>query len=442
MAGAALLLALAFATWQDPTPAPLAPGAARFSELLAGEELVNATTESGARSELAALPDLASLVLATLADWSTPGLDTESDGVRLDQPRRDALVALVRELPAETFRKARTELPRATLATELRAGLRLEGALARASTVRALYTLALRARELNLTAEVEEAFAEGLALLLAREPKTVDVLRGAWSELPPELATSVLRALTSSPSSAAVECVRAWLGRRPELDAAVLLTLASLHRVVDPHRREGLVVELQLQLGASDPAVTQAAATALGRLGTPDSVPWLVETLAHELPAVQRAALAALREIGGVNLPGSTIAWRSWYAREETWYQEQAPTLLEQLSVLEESAEPAVAARALLRSLTEHRLHRDELVEHLRPLLEHELPRMRILACQGLERLASRRALPWLVERLLDPEPSVVSAAHAALCVLEGVRLGNEPADWCARLGLPLPRAD
>lgn len=429
-----LVLALFLAGRQDAPTGAMPAGAPRFTELLAGEALLDPAEARAVRAELLALPGLDGLLLATLEDWTTPA-GAETDGLRLDTPRREALLALVGE-QRELFREERAALVRATRAGELRAGLRLEGALARASTVRSLYALALRAAELGLADEVVEALEEGLTQLLTREPKAAEALRSAWSELPPELAVGALRALASRPSASAAESVRAWLGRRSELDAAVLLTLAALHESVDPLRREPLAEEVQRLLSAPDPEVVQAAATALGRLGSAESVPWLVEALVHESPAVQRAALGALRAIGGVNLPGSTTAWRSWYAREETWFQEHAPALLDELVEAEASEEPVAATRALLRSLTEHRLHRDELAEHVRPLLEHERPRMRILACQALERLESRRTLPWLVAVLHDPEPSVVSAAHAALCTLAGVRLGTEPAAWNAHLGL------
>jgi len=423
---------------QEPAAPAAEASVARFVELLAGPRLLDAAGAQAARAELAALPGLDALVLTTLRDWHTPAPAHEADGVRLDTPRREALLVLVGE-QRELFREERAALPRATDAGELRAGLRLEGALARASTVRALYALALRADELRLGSEVVEALEEGLGELLAREPKAADALRSGWSELPPELAVGALRALAAHPSPATVEIVRAWLGRRGELDAAVLLTLAALHEVVDPVRREALAEDVQRHLDASASEVAQAAATALGRLGTPESIPWLIEALVHESPAVQRAALGALRAIGGVHLPGSSTAWRAWYAREETWFQEHAPALLDELVAAETGDEPVAATRALLRTLSEHRLHRDELVEHVQPLLEHELPRMRVLACQALERLQSRRALGVLVRTLLDPEPAVVSAAHAALCTLAGVRLGNEPAAWCAHLGLALP---
>jgi HEAT repeat protein len=248
----------------------------------------------------------------------------------------------------------------------------------------------------------------------------------------------VVRALARTPSRAALESLSSWLGRREELDVGILLALGSLHAFVDRERDEDLVREVQSYLSSRDSTRIQAAATALGRLGTAESVPWLIELLVHEDAPVQRTALAALRSIGGVRLPGSVSAWRAWYAREETWFQEHAPALLEELVTAEESEEATTRVRAVLASLTEHRLHRDELFTHLEPLFAHERPRLRVLACQAAERLASRRALPTLVAMLRDVEENVVSAACAALRTFEGVILPPDPLVWSQRLGLAL----
>lgn len=436
----ALTLALVCSPPQDPQPGP-APGevAARFAVALSGDAPTEARSTATLRAQLAAWPELPALLLATLEDWRLPAREPGEEGARLERPWREFLLGLVAELPAEAFRDARAKGTQATRAGELRAGLRLEGALTRGGSLRGLLALARRTSELGLDAEVEPAFEEAVALALARDPKGLDALRPAWEQLSSELAGAALRALLERPSAAGAECVRTWLGRRAELDAAVLLALGALHASVDEARRESLAGKVQSFLSSPEVEVVQAAATALGRLGTPDSVPWLIELFVHEDPAVQRAALGALRTLGGVNLPGSAVAWRSWYAREETWYQEESVRVLEELELALASEDPVAPTRAVLRTLSEHRLHRDELVEQVRPLLEHERPRLRILACQALERMGSRRALPWLVACLLDPEESVVSAAHAALCTLERVRLGNEPAVWCERLGLPLP---
>ena len=421
-------------------PDPAAELAARVAAILVREEAPDEASAHALLAELTSLGALEAPLLGVLADWQTPAAGDES-GQRLNEAQRALVLALVAELPRAVWKEPRAASSLAEDPARLCAGLRLEGALAKAGSVRSLYVLAQRAQELGHFDAVAEAFEEALAHLLAREPKTTDPLRTAWSELEPRLAASVVRALEQSPSRGAVDCLWSWLGRRDELEAPVLLALGNLHAWVERERHAQLLFDVQARLSGSDAAVIQAAATTLGRIGSADTVPWLVELLVHDDAAVQRAALAALRAIGAVRLPGSTTAWRSWYAREETWFQEHAPALLDELVAAEESADPVAHTRALLRSLTEHRLHRDELAEHVKPLLAHERARLRILACQAFERLASRQALPWLVGALRDEDPGVVSAAHAALRTLEGVTLGTDPEPWCERLGLPVPAA-
>lgn len=422
------------------TSAPEVDLAAQVSAILLRAEEPDAEQTRAALAELASLGPLADPLLALLADWRTPD-GAEEEGAALNEAQQALVLELVAALPRATWKPFLDGLARSEDPGALRAGLRLQGALVKASSLRTLFDLAARASQAGRFEAVASAFEQGLATALARDAKCVDVLRSAWRELDTPRLECALRALERRPSPEVVDCLWSWLGRCASLDASVLLALGNLHALVPPARRAALANDVQGYLASGRSEVIQAAATTLGRIGAPATVPWLIELLVHEDRAVQRAALGALRSIGGMRLPGSTTAWRSWYAREETWFQEHAPALLEELVGAEESADPVPQTGALLRSLTEHRLHRDELAEHIFPLLSSPRPRQRVLACQAFERLASRRALPWLVSALSDEIPGVVSAAHAALQTLEGVTLGTEPEAWCERLGLPVPVA-
>jgi HEAT repeat protein len=439
MALAGLLLCLAQAdSAADPSLDPAALLAARVAELVLREEAPTQDAAGALRAELATLGALHAPLFALLSDWQTPAQGDES-GKRLNEAQRALVWTLVGAQAREGWKDMRASALQGEDPAVLRAALRLEGALAKSGAVRPLWDLARHAEELGRFDEVAEALEDALVHLCTREPRSIDALHSAWKELPVTAAASVVHALERSPSQATVDCLWDWLGRRDALEATVVLALGSLHAWVDVERHAQLLLDVQARLSGSGLAVTQAAATTLGRIGSPATVPWLLELLVHEDASVQRTALTALRQIGGVRLPGSSTAWRSWYAREETWFQEHAPALLDELVAAEESEDPVTKTRAVLRSMTEHRLHRDELAEHVEPLLAHERPRLRILACQAFERLASRRSLPWLVATLRDEDPGVVSAAHAALRTLEGVTLGTEPEPWCERLGLAVP---
>lgn len=435
-----LLLVLALSCLQEPTPAidPAAERGARIAALLVREEAPDAAASAALRAEILALGPIEPELLRVLADWQTAPLGEEGPA-RLNLAQRALVLACVSAVPRASWKEIRAQLPQASEPATLRAGLRLEATLARPSALRDLYALVRRAQELGCLPEVAEAFEEALVTLVAREPEVIDSLRTAWRELDPPAAECVVRALAEVPSEAALECLWAWLGRRSELDPPLLLALGKLHAFVDPERHDGLVLDVQARLAERDTAVVLAATNALGRFGTSDSVPWLIELLVHEEAPVQRSALNALRDIGGVRLPASSTAWRSWYAREETWFQEHAPALLAELVAAEADEEPEARTHALLRDLAAHRLHRHELARHVRPLLQHERARLRVLACQALERLGSRACLAWLVDALSDEDPTVVSAANAALRTFEGVLLAPEPEVWRARLGLAAP---
>jgi HEAT repeat protein len=149
-------------------------------------------------------------------------------------------------------------------------------------------------------------------------------------------------------------------------------------------------------------------------------VPVLLEELDSEHPGLRQAALEALRRVSGLGMGDSKAAWREWYARETEWQErgrQQARSALD-------SAEDVLVARAL-DAYGDHRLFREELAEDVLGVLEHGAPQMRVLACETLVRIGSKRALPGLVELISDEDAALADAAWRASCELSGQTLAR-----------------
>jgi HEAT repeat protein len=92
---------------------------------------------------------------------------------------------------------------------------------------------------------------------------------------------------------------------------------------------------------------------------------------------------------------------------------------------------------AALGAYGERRLFRDQLAADLLPLLEHENPALRIMACDTLARMGSKRPLDALIALIADEDQQVADAAWRAACALTGRALSRNAAE--AQLELTKP---
>jgi len=410
----AALLFCATLVQQQPPPAP--DPASEVARILVRESEPDVDHFSAAAAELAQVSGAFEPLLAALGSARAPDAEATTLGERqlalvlraLEGLGAARLAAFVAEEAREWHSVERSL-----------AALRLLGARGRAGDVPALLTVGHRAEEHGAFGELEPVFEDALQAVLLRAPEAHGRLRERFGSLGPEVAGAAVRASERTQSRQALACVRALLGVRRELNAVVLQALANLSACVAVEQRGPLAEAVVPYLGSAERAEVLAAASALAHLGQAHTIPDLIEILAHEDPACVRAALAALRSIGGVSLPPSPQAWRSWYGREETWRQERAPQVLAALAHLD-GKESVGELCAWLRELSEHSLHRDALVPRLTPLLRHPHARVRVLVCESLARLGSRAAIGPLVEALNDGSPDVVTAARAAWLALGG----------------------
>lgn len=397
--------------------APAEEGAlgARVTALLLGaEEADDAQLASDAR-QLAQLDAVTPLLLEVVGRARTPWPDDTRLAPRQLELARQALelaggerlVAFVRDVEREPGSPER-----------IAAALRIVARRSSRDAILSLTSLVQAAEKSHCFEAVEGTFEESLGELLARDPARVRRLSEPFTELSAPAATVAVRVVGATGTRDAFDCLRGLIGYRAELEGPALLELGRLVHLVSPTEAFELSEEVVPFLRSRAVAEVQAAANLLGRLGSPESVPALIECLVAENAHTVRAALAALRSIGGVVLPASPELWRSWYGREEVWWQERAASLFGPPSAQdEELALAEISAR--LREVSEHRLHRHELVARLTPLLAHPRARVRVMACQCLARLGSRSAVVVLTPLLADPSSEVADAARAALAELE-----------------------
>jgi len=433
-----LFLALAGAQELGPRdPADLAAGVAR---ILSREEPLDASAVAAGASELLALGDVGAVLLQSLGTGRTPDA-LEGGGTRLGADQCALLRAAVTRLgPARLAAFVDAVEREPSSATSVAAALRVL-ALTPDARPRAMLVLARMAEANGCGAGVEDALEEALVAAFRRNARDCAAVAPAWKELGPMTASSVARALELTRDPEAVRCLGALLGRRSEFDACVLSALANQADLVSPADAETLANEVGTCLRARDSGCAQAACAVLVRLGVPSSVPSLIELLENDDPVLERAVLSALRAISGASLPASAGAWRSWFAREQEWWRERAPSEIEALAQASELETSLAELVARARELSSHPLFRDELVAAFGPLLGHAEPGARVLACQALQRLGSRLALPELCARLVDRDAQVVSAAHAALVALTGVDLPAKRVRWQRYLDAEAPSA-
>jgi hypothetical protein len=428
---AILVLVLAPAVTQEqepavPAPPDLAPGVAR---ILSREEPLDARAIAAGARELLALGDVEAILLQSLGTGCIPETE-DGGGGRLGADQGALLRAAVAGLgPARLAAFVGAVEREPSSATSVAAALRVL-ALRPDSTVASMLALARTAEANGSGAGVEDALEEALAAVFRRSPRDCAAVAGEWRHLGPLTASVAVRALEHTSDPEAVRCLGTLLGRRSEFDACVLSSLANQAERVARTDAATLAEEVQAYLRSEDSACAQAACSVLARLGVPSSVPGLIEHVEDDDPLVSRAVLSALQAIGGVALPPSAAAWRAWFGREDRWWREEAPPAIEALAQAGELGTSLADLVTLSRDLSEHPLFRDELVVAFGPLLAHPEPGARVLACQALERLGSRLALPDLCAHLEDRDREVISAAHTALVALTGVDLPAKRGRW------------
>lgn len=264
---------------------------------------------------------------------------------------------------------------------------------------------------------------EALRRLLAGDRQTLRRLEEPLAAASTPLALVLCEALATAPDGEAVRLLTQLFGRSPELDLAALEALAAQGERYPWSAGATVSKRLLAALQQGQPHVRAAAARALGRTRDPAAVPALIECLG--VPALARTAEWALREITGQPRLAGAAAWRTWAAAESAWWRGEGERALAQLQ-----AQSGGSVAGALRALMAHPAGRDRTARALGPVLTELAPELAVLACQVLQQLGAREALPHLVDLLGSPDASVRAAAAGALRALTGADLPAEPRLW------------
>ncbi len=418
--------------------AALLARAATADDVNASDASASAALVAPLAKELRALGEIDGLLLEVLVDGRVPddgGPDGDETGAARHLGAFQERVVL-EALCAGAHRAADTFLEEVRAHPEsverVAVALRLLGRIGRTNDLACVRAL-LQTVGSREGGRVEEAFERGLLDWLTREPKLFEALPALCDELSTEQVGVVVRVLTKTDSPAAPRCLRKLLGSPDALQACVLQALASTAERVPRDEAPDLAEELQSHLDSGDESRAVAAANALGRLRVAGSIPALIAHMSDE-PPLARATLAALRAISGTNLAASSIAWRRWYAAEESWWRERAPSRMHVLAQAVRAEPDRAHLVAALGEISEHPLHRDELAPVAAAGLECRDPGLRVLTCAALERLGSRAALPFLWAHLEDADEGVAGHVHRVMRTLARVDLPCERDPWAAWL--------
>lgn len=273
---------------------------------------------------------------------------------------------------------------------------------------------------------VRAALEAAIVEILERDPDLHDEVGHFAQGVPADLAWTYVRAIGRAESVQGIEVLSRLLDLEDEI---LIVVVAELGRVgeafpyaVSSHTK-GAIQRLLVDRG--DPQRLREAIQTLGKLEDFDSIPALIELLAHERSPVRDAAAWSLARTSGMGRPLSVLEWHAWLNRERSWFDENAESLFESLR-----AQGAGEMAAALNSLAVRRYRRDEIAAEVEDLLFHPSTLARLQACAALTQLGSRTSIPALVSSLSDADDSVRSAAWGGLRSITGLDLPADRAAW------------
>lgn len=267
---------------------------------------------------------------------------------------------------------------------------------------------------------------EALSALLRLDDRTIKGFEASLLAAPLPLQHLACEALAASGRAESVRLLAKLLGRDAELDVVVTDGLSQLAERYPWALADDVAPRLRASLEKGKPALRAAAARALGRTRDAASIPSLIACVGEGDAATARAAQWALVEITGQKKPRTREEWAGWLEGERAWWKDQGLALISGF----DDPDASTKLSASLRKLMAHPLGRDRVGEGLCAALDGFEPGAKVIACSALAALGARRAVPALVDLLVDPTPEVRQAAWAALRALTGAELPPEPQLW------------
>lgn len=264
---------------------------------------------------------------------------------------------------------------------------------------------------------------------LTRDPGCLPALDKRAFRADAALLGVFARSVGATHSSRGIEVLAGWVGRVDEADAVILTQLgraagdgglAITPESMSVVRRNAFAEDLQVQ---------RAAVVALGRLRDSESFESLVGVLEGGASLAATSARWSLTRICDVDLGAQAQVWKDWRERENGWWNERAPAVIENLH----SEQTGLVLQAMAE-LQRHPLHRHAVAEVFGPMLAHTDENIARAACAAIARLESSRAVPWLLEALSRPDPELRRIAGESLTRLTGLALPPDPLVWAKLL--------
>jgi HEAT repeat protein len=361
-------------------------------------------------------PEVVDGLLGLLRDRRVPALDDGEEQI-LSRYQQELVLesfrvfgrGAVRPAIKRLLREGETASPDVTAAALLALG-----AVGESNDLRRLMTLALPDDVERPERVVEQALESALTRVLEHDPRGFEHLAVFWQQMRLELLPVVIRAVGATSDPNGVEVLGQMVRWRPELAPLAVAQLRRLGPAPEPSVNEDLADLLRPRLDPEDVNLCRAVVLALGELEDFHAVPRLIQLL-DEPHGIGENALWALRRLSGCDWGSSPDWWKHWYESEAAWYRNGHRQALQRLT----SARQGTVAEAL-REYAEHRLFRHTLAAEVEEVLYRTEPTLRLLACEALGALGSRRSLPVLREVAGDDDPALQEAARAALATIAG----------------------
>ena len=268
-----------------------------------------------------------------------------------------------------------------------------------------------------------EALRSSLGPLLGRDERAYTMVERQYARIHDALAPTLIATIGDRRSAAGLDVLLAWLAHG---GTNVRLILAHINRTaarLEPVLPESSLLRVRLLLASDDESVRREAALAVGRLNDFDSLSELISMVEEDTRSVRDNAHWSLKHM--TKLGVRPERWIGWYQSEFSWWRDEAPALLNSLTL--DSPADLIPA---INEISHHRLFRKELAFELTQLLHHPNPNIVRLTCSALRSLQSRSVVKALVPLVEHPDEAVCIQACAALRTITGKDLPCDRRSW------------
>jgi hypothetical protein len=409
---------------------PTRPVAERVQRILTDVSLDSGLTVEVAGQELLALPDnaLPAIFEALCVVIESTAASETADGAPTNRTE-STLLYVFEQTPAARLTPFIES--QATAESSVRARLAALRILAKTASARDFRLICRLAVTEPVDPNLERALETTLDVLVGRDRAMFSVLERAYPSAPVGVRRVFIRVLARTHTFESLRLLSRVLYREDELRPLLLVTIGRLSCELPRPIGEDVLSSVRRFLIEADPVALPEVILAVGYLDDDESIPQLIALLKCPRRGLRANALWSLRRITGLGIAETPQRWTTWYQSEREWWQHEWPSKLAGLR----SASPDKAKVALMEIATRH-LFRHALASEVVELATHGDAGVATLACTTLAQLASRAAVPGLIDALEHDDSIVRMAAWNALRAITKKELPPDAVAWsAAKLG-------